>query len=160
MDSNLKALKVIDLRAILSKASVPFPAKANKQDLIARIVASQQATQIYYQLHPDKYLSFFLSFCLVEQVVSSPDPPQPTPPPPPPLDTPKDEEAEKRRQRAARFGIPIVQPPKPGAKSLPDDSEKLKARASRFGISTVTEPIDAEEAERRRKRAERFGIVS
>lgn len=65
MDSNLKALKVIDLRAILSKASVPFPAKANKQDLIARIIASQQATQIYYQLHPDKYLSFFLSFCLV-----------------------------------------------------------------------------------------------
>lgn len=51
--------------------------------------------------------------------MSSPDPPQPTPPPPP-LDTPKDEEAEKRRQRAARFGIPIVQPPKPGAKSLPD----------------------------------------
>jgi hypothetical protein len=54
MDSKLKSLKVVDLRAILSKANVSCPAKSNKQDLIARIIASQPATQIYYQLYPDK----------------------------------------------------------------------------------------------------------
>lgn len=119
-------------------------------------------------------------------------------------DTTKDSEAEKRRQRAARFGIPVVKPhptpvarngapaasktPMP-AKSLPDvytssylctlpflrtlqDPEKLKSRAARFGTQPVfeaskgqkrsapPEDVDAEEAEKRRKRAERFGLTS
>lgn len=49
------------------------------------------------------------------------------------------------------------------------DPEKIKARAARFGIDVAkqsagskrtapTEEIDPEEAERRRKRAERFGL--
>jgi len=56
MESKLKALKVVDLRAILAKANVSFPTKANKQDLVARIIASQAATQVYYKLHPDHQL--------------------------------------------------------------------------------------------------------
>lgn len=55
-ESKLKTLKVVDLRAILSKANVSCPTKANKQDIINRIIASQVAIQIYHQLYPDKFV--------------------------------------------------------------------------------------------------------
>lgn len=120
-----------------------------------------------------------------------------------------DDELEKRKARAERFGIPLVESPKPKTKSNPapapapnsakapdvspvfsepvpvidtlrlQDLEKLKARAQRFGTdkvehkkgtadvpaignkkrgAAVVEEVDPEEQERRRKRAERFGI--
>lgn len=47
MDSKLKSLKVVDLKDILQKANVAVPAKANKQDLIAKVVASQAAIDVY-----------------------------------------------------------------------------------------------------------------
>ncbi|KAI5989908.1 hypothetical protein EDD15DRAFT_2170974, partial [Pisolithus albus] len=97
-----------------------------------------------------------------------------------------DDELEKRKARAARFGIPLVGPtqsPQHQARKvsqtkqtgqLPDDPERLKKRAERFGISNApvqpaksgskraapAEEVDAEELERRRKRAERFGTVT
>ncbi|KAH9961610.1 hypothetical protein BC827DRAFT_1203195 [Russula dissimulans] len=101
--------------------------------------------------------------------------------------TPADEELEKRKARAARFGIALVEPPKPKTRSAPaaphkaakttDEPEKLRARAERFGAAkpeqtgattapavgrkkrgtAVVEEVDLEEQERRRKRAERFG---
>lgn len=40
-----KSQRVADLREILQKASVPIPAKANKADLIAKILASPAAIQ-------------------------------------------------------------------------------------------------------------------
>jgi SAP domain-containing ribonucleoprotein len=46
-EAKLKSLKVVDLKDILSKASVSVPAKANKQDLIARILASPPALEVY-----------------------------------------------------------------------------------------------------------------
>jgi hypothetical protein len=53
MDSNkLKALKVVDLRAILAKGGVQVPAKATKSDLIARIQASKPAQDAYLSLYP------------------------------------------------------------------------------------------------------------
>ncbi|KAH9972406.1 hypothetical protein BGW80DRAFT_1314186 [Lactifluus volemus] len=105
------------------------------------------------------------------------------------LATPVDEELEKRKARAARFGIALVEPPKPKTKSSPasppttspsktvDDPVKLKARSERFGVENpsqtktapvsatsgrkrsagLSEEVDPEEQERRRKRAERFG---
>ncbi|KAI0250381.1 hypothetical protein BJV78DRAFT_1220283 [Lactifluus subvellereus] len=109
--------------------------------------------------------------------------------------TPVDEELEKRKARAARFGIALVEPSKPKTKSAPvpvpasapkaeatakatDDAAKLKTRAERFGSGKsaqtgatsipsagvrkrgagLVEEVDVEEQERRRKRAERFGI--
>ncbi|KAL1718721.1 hypothetical protein EV715DRAFT_200320 [Schizophyllum commune] len=47
MDAKLKSLKVTDLRDLLTKAGEPAPSKANKQDLIARVSASQAALAAY-----------------------------------------------------------------------------------------------------------------
>ncbi|KAK0202773.1 hypothetical protein DFS33DRAFT_1488866 [Desarmillaria ectypa] len=206
MESKLKALKVVDLKAILATASVSLPAKANKQDLINTILASQAALDAYNTLHD------------VPVQVDPPKPPEKKAQPPipvkakpsePPKIPPKaepatepvtaappvsvsaapepamaadadvDPELEKRKQRAARFGIPLVEfkPDRKNAsrKKLPtavDDPEKVKSRAARFGIvtkpltspsskrkapATVTEEVDAEELVRRQKRVERFG---
>lgn len=46
-EAKLKTLKVVDLKDILAKASVSVPAKANKQDLIARILGSPAAIEVY-----------------------------------------------------------------------------------------------------------------
>jgi SAP domain-containing ribonucleoprotein len=113
-----------------------------------------------------------------------------------------DEELEKRKKRAARFGVPLVETPKPRpsptkrglntprtvtTRTAPpgvcsrwlllyvnflmlvqQEYDKLQARAARFGIGKPAEPmakkrsveevVDAEELEKRKKRAERFGI--
>jgi SAP domain-containing ribonucleoprotein len=86
-----------------------------------------------------------------------------------PLDTPKDLEAEKRSQRAARFGIPIVEQPKPhpvsvapngapatskpptSAKSVPDVCFR-----SHFSILPFLKPF--QDPEKLKARAARFGI--
>lgn len=53
MDSNkLKALKVVDLKAIAAKAKLQVPAKATKSDIIAKILASQAALDAYSLLYP------------------------------------------------------------------------------------------------------------
>lgn len=46
-EAKLKSLKVVDLKDILAKASVSVPAKANKQDLIARVLANPAALDVY-----------------------------------------------------------------------------------------------------------------
>ncbi|KAG1735079.1 uncharacterized protein EDB91DRAFT_567836 [Suillus paluster] len=111
---------------------------------------------------------------------SPPKPKQPLSPPvpvaEPPAPAPADEESEKRKARAARFGTTLVDPKQPSPQQpkkvkVPsgEDADKLKARAERFGMTTsVTktsgkrvapiEQVDPEEQERRRKRAERFGL--
>ena len=73
MDSKLKLLKVVELKAILSKANVSCPTKANKQEIIARIIASQLATQIYHQLYPEKSVSSLYSILLLSLTSPSPE---------------------------------------------------------------------------------------
>ncbi|KAJ1304312.1 hypothetical protein OPQ81_005472 [Rhizoctonia solani] len=46
MEAKLKALKVVELKEILTKSSTPIPAKANKADLIAKILATPEALRI------------------------------------------------------------------------------------------------------------------
>lgn len=52
MDAKLKALRVVDLRQILATANVSVPAKATKNDIIAKIQASKNALDAYAQLYP------------------------------------------------------------------------------------------------------------
>ncbi|KAK0239085.1 hypothetical protein EDD85DRAFT_1022491 [Armillaria nabsnona] len=196
MESKLKALKVVDLKAILATASVSLPAKANKQDLINTILASQPALDAYNTLHD---VPVQVDHHKVPEKKAEPPAPvkakpaeappkeepvaEPTAAPEPPAVEPApatvDPELEKRKLRAARFGIPLVES-KPDRKNASrrkqsDDPERIKSRAARFGITakpttsppskrkapaTVTEEVDAEELARRQKRAERFGPKS
>ncbi|KAG0703221.1 hypothetical protein DFH29DRAFT_998676 [Suillus ampliporus] len=210
MDAKLKALKVADLKEILSKASIPL-GNAKKQDLINKIIANPPAIEVFHNLHPgtkpktskpapapstdDDLLappeeidwaveeSIPVVASLPKQPPASPPkapatkPPAPAVAPPAPVQSaPVDEETEKRQARAARFGTAYVEPKQssqqqPKKDKLPtgEDPDKLKARAERFGIATsITktsgkraapiEQVDPEEQERRRKRAERFGL--
>jgi len=75
-------------------------------------------------------------------------------------------DADKKLQRAARFGTtvsnpldaPLTAPRMPNRKpSVVEDDEKLRKRAERFGLDKAN---TLNEDERKRKRAERFGLVS
>jgi len=176
------------------------PPKANKkQDLIASILASEQAIKVYNRIYnppaPDDLLAPPEDFdwegddtgpkeqkpaTAVKPASKPPIKPSSNKPSSTVTETPKaakvddpvvDDELEKRKKRAERFGIPLVEPSSQPAKkprNTVDDPAKLKAREDRFGSAKQTENIagkrrtrdtavDAEEQERRKKRAERFG---
>ncbi|KAG6860009.1 hypothetical protein C0995_000613 [Termitomyces sp. Mi166 len=124
MNAHLQSLKVTDLKAIFAKAAVRAPARKN--EMIAKIQADPDVYKIYASLYPSE---------------------QPPLAPAKPLQ----DEAEKRRLRAERFGIPLVP-------TALDDPSKLATRATRFGTSQKrpADSVDAEEEEKHRKRAERF----
>ncbi|KAI0779833.1 hypothetical protein C8Q74DRAFT_718528 [Fomes fomentarius] len=212
---NRKALKVVDLKDILAKAGVAI-GKANKPDLIAKILASSEAVAVYNKNYggpsADSVQSASAASTGVQEqlaaVCSFPSPlfvcstvpsrrVQPQPPkasaptstsqspkattasapssksvsraaPEPDIatasptsssqpsaaadeskKTPEDEEAERRKARAARFGIPLVEPKAAPAQKngkaaangkvaktgVPaEDLGKLAARAARFGV--------------------------
>lgn len=107
MSPDLKSLKVADLKRILAAANLTAPARATKADLITRILDNQQAINTYHSLYdPPKQ----------QDPLPNPTTP-PSPPPPPPQQqpdkplSPQEIELEKRKARAARFGIPLIDPP-------------------------------------------------
>ncbi|KAF7315322.1 hypothetical protein MIND_00046800 [Mycena indigotica] len=203
MEAKLKSLKVADLRELLKGQTLPT--KITKNDLITRIMASKEAQEAFNAkyapkddlLAPPEDLDWDADQVAAEPevvAVTEPETPAPTPPEPapkttvepiatetvvsPPSTTEKAEDPElaKRKQRAERFGIPLVEPRKPVEKqpkkttptkaangNLKETEEKLNSRAARFGTgkkrpAPAVEEVDAEEQERRQKRAERFGI--
>ncbi|KAG1742896.1 hypothetical protein EDB19DRAFT_1700763 [Suillus lakei] len=208
MDTKLRALKVPELKEILSKASIP-PGNAKKQDLINKILANPPAIDVFHTLHPatkpknskpapppstdDDLLAppEEIDWTVEESisvVTSKPASPPVSPPkkskqplpstPAPATASPPlvQSEEDKRKARAARFGTTYVEPTqqqpkkdKPATVPSSENLDKLKARADRFGtVASVTktsgkraapiENVDPEEQERRRKRAERFGL--
>ncbi|KAG1807624.1 uncharacterized protein BJ212DRAFT_1485477 [Suillus subaureus] len=202
MDTKLRALKVQELKEILSKASIP-PGNAKKQDLINKILANPPAIDVFHTLHPGtkpknskpapppstdddllappEEIDWTVEESITvepasppkesEQPLPSPAPAVAAPPAPEPEPAPAvQSEEDKRKARAARFGTAYVEPvqkqPKKAAGEKPDI---LKARAERFGFvasvakgrgkrTAPVENVDPEEQERRRKRAERFGL--
>ncbi|KAH7875208.1 hypothetical protein F5879DRAFT_1008593 [Lentinula edodes] len=184
MEAKLKSLKVVDLKQILTRASAVPAGKANKADLIAKIIATPAAVDAFNALHPSKPAPHSHDDLLAppedldwtvdevppsksDEAASEPTTETPAPlaaelttapisaqdiaPEPQVANTaestsyPADAELEKRKQRAARFGIPLVET-KPRqrlataiktnvtATQPSDDAEKIKARAERFGL--------------------------
>jgi SAP domain-containing ribonucleoprotein len=52
MDAKLKGLKVAELKQILAEAKITYLAKSTKSDLITKIQESEEALNVYAQLHP------------------------------------------------------------------------------------------------------------
>jgi SAP domain-containing ribonucleoprotein len=57
MAAKLKTLKVAELKDILTTAAVPFTQRANKSDLIAKIVASPAALNAFNAIHAPERVS-------------------------------------------------------------------------------------------------------
>ncbi|KAJ4498321.1 hypothetical protein C8R41DRAFT_938645 [Lentinula lateritia] len=184
MEAKLKSLKVVDLKQILTRASAVPAGKANKADLIAKIIATPAAVDAFNALHPSKPappshddllappedLDWTVDevppsklveaasepttetpASLAAEPATAPISAQDTAPEPQVSHTaesashPADAELEKRKQRAARFGIPLVETKtrqrlataiKTNVTTTQpsDDAEKIKARAERFGL--------------------------
>ena len=65
-----------------------------------------------------------------------------------------EEETEKAKMRAERFGVPVKTA---GGVLSPEEEAKKQKRAERFGGVGATMPVDPDEEERRKKRMARFG---
>jgi len=165
MDNAVKQLKVPELRRILADAGVAASPRAKKDALVNAVINDKNALELFSTRH-----------CQPPDPTTVPDAPAPAPLTPPAstaqsVENTADSELDKRKARAARFGIPLVNP-------FPDvstcflclcfvsltfvqDEDKLKARAKRFGLDndqvrSAAEQIDPEELEKRKKRRERF----
>ncbi|KAJ7622813.1 hypothetical protein DFH06DRAFT_1340697 [Mycena polygramma] len=140
MEGKLKTLKVADLKDILAKAAQPPPPKATKPDLIARILASKEATDVYNAkygpkddlLAPPEDLDWDVD--QVNPTETAPEPPK------------------------AQPAKPAAKPaPTPTAAPTPAEPEPASAPAPAVDAPPAAAETDIE-AEKRRKRAERFGM--
>ncbi|KAG9004203.1 hypothetical protein FRB90_011044 [Tulasnella sp. 427] len=174
----LNKLKIADLKPILAKVGLPVSGKKN--ELVDRILASKEglaaaglsddvapaAGDDMNADLPDLPPSEEADAPNIVPIAASAAAPLAVEPPAAATTTsatttevPKlDDEAERRRKRAERFGIPLVEEKKAQApaKSTP------KATASKAGgakpAPTNANPAATEDPEKMRKRAERFGV--
>jgi len=104
MDSAVKQLKVPELRRILADAGVAASPRAKKDALVNAVINDKNALELFSTRH-----------CQPPDPTTVPDAPAPAPPTPPAstaqsIENTADSELEKRKARAARFGIPLVNP--------------------------------------------------
>lgn len=114
LNDKLKLLKVVDLKALLTKANIPIPPRANKADLISKIAASKPAIDVYTSLYSPPEESVIPPVHPTDSSPHSTPPPTITSLPVEPISTnvsADDTEDEKRKKRAARFAIAVVEPP-------------------------------------------------
>ncbi|KAI0958708.1 hypothetical protein AcV7_004443 [Taiwanofungus camphoratus] len=156
MESKLKALKVVALKDILAKASVSAPSKANKQDLINKILATPAAINVYNAQHASS------------KPVSAP---RQTPSPPKPAPLPAQNHQSLVPPKDAASATPTAQAPeKPPASSptRPVSAAPPATKATASTSSTAKDPsprespatdgTEDEELEKRKARATRFGL--
>ncbi|KAI0745474.1 hypothetical protein C8Q76DRAFT_703775 [Earliella scabrosa] len=173
MESKLKQLKVVDLKDILAKASVTITGKANKQDLIAKVLASPEAVEVYNKNYGPAPVEAKQAASSIPAAASEkPEAPQPpkvavpsstsqatkvvAAPTPPTTSKPVSKAAPHSvgATSACRGHVNLTNAPKTDATVSP---AKPSEPTSTEG--TVPKSPEDEEAERRRARAERFGIA-
>ncbi|KAG8942972.1 hypothetical protein FRC00_011469, partial [Tulasnella sp. 408] len=175
----LNKLKVADLKPILQKVGLPVSGKKN--ELVDRILASKEALAAAGlgdepAPAPQEDMNADLPDLPTEEPTVSNTIPTPAPAPvaaapaaePPAAaatttdapDAPKlDDEAERRRKRAERFGIPFVDEKKKAAPPAKPASGAGASKASGAKPAAApAAPASPEEQDRLRKRAERFGL--
>ncbi|CAE7228383.1 unnamed protein product [Rhizoctonia solani] len=189
MEAKLKALKVADLKEILTKSSTPIPTKANKADLIAKILATPEAlklaggdpapvvdsTPAEAPAKPvdDDLLAVPDEFDwdgtgtkpeggasaeakpAVESVPATESAPETTTEP-----APAPTEGDTANSVEGDASAPVEGEAKPegdAAKTVDDDLERRKARAARFGIPLVENPVSTKAAGGRRGRGKKGG---
>ncbi|PFH45518.1 hypothetical protein AMATHDRAFT_9069 [Amanita thiersii Skay4041] len=159
--SKLKSLKVVDLRNILSNASLNTPSRATKADLIARILDSSAALQAFYALYPSSSSQSPLesqsastlppdTFSSVREPIANSD-----------ITTLSD--PDQADTSGAPASPTTATPTENDIVAHSDETEmdKHKRRAERFGTHITTTPdsqLADPELEKRKKRAERFGV--
>ncbi|THH30924.1 hypothetical protein EUX98_g3265 [Antrodiella citrinella] len=144
-----KALKVVDLKNILQQANVPITGKANKADLIAKILASPQAVDTFNAQNTPPTSAP----APVHVAAPAPAPVAEQPPAPPALTTtdlqgaatetdhPNPSDTQDEPDTPTTSETLQSTNPEPTTQSATEDEElaKRKARAKRFG-TTYEEP--------------------
>ncbi|KAF4567686.1 hypothetical protein EYR40_006690 [Pleurotus pulmonarius] len=139
MESKLKALKVVELKDILSKSATSIPAKANKQELISRILASPAALAEYNTQHSPAPVEDLLA--PPEEVDWNDD-----------LTVPAENATPLDTAPAA--ATPVA-PPEPSSTTTP---VAQPAGVDPNSVKPSDPPTEDPDLAARRRRAERFGI--
>jgi len=104
MDSAVKQLKVPELKRILADAAVAVSPRAKKDVLVTAVLDNKVALDLFSVRHRQ-----------LHDPATVPDAPASASPLPPtssaePVENTTDPELDKRKARAERFGIPLVNP--------------------------------------------------
>ncbi|KAI5118918.1 hypothetical protein M0805_003742, partial [Coniferiporia weirii] len=175
-----KALKVVDLKDLLARAGVPIPAKANKPDLIANIIASPSALDVFHETYSKGTKSSGTSTPKPAAAAAAAKPVSPVRAevekevpavemekdenflaPPEPFDWSASSEisaattAKPASKSATNASTKTPTPPNASTTTVPSSAV---APATSDGTNSVAPLTEDEEAAKRRARAERFGI--